>query len=251
MQYTSIDDITLEQFTPGRGLPPACLDVSNQSLANDGCPRFQSGTYVPTDITYQSSEPKEPAHGDSDIVNEFKSWLVVDRGINTTIEFRAKSIGSTTSCKIVTSLCQIIYYDSPPAAGATSMVVGPGTTAFDCRRGIAGSPPTMNISDSSVQGFALKYVPHSDASMHASLQFPHGYPYAVLLQVPIALLTNHDAPFLAANTPETMTSVESKPGYGFVHCGSDAVHEFLGCGVLSCSTALSDVVSPSQNDYRP
>lgn len=281
MQYTSrnalpSDDLARSTFTPGRGLRPACMDLPRIA------PEEPNGTTtpIPTDseweqmaACYTTLQPTEDApESTAESMKQFEAieyiatpegWIIVPESPPAKMDFEATTFGSSTSCKVVTNLCEIVQptrtvNDTNHRGG--QMEVPMGDFAYDCKGDRAGLELSGNASDirnaslflSAGHGFVVEYYTDSTMSTISNEMDVRGPTlwYAVLLQLPVAfvtyaalleyeVVTNHTG--LSGNRTVTPTVGLEGPG--------DTGDLFTS--ILSCTTVLSDVVCPTMKRSLP
>ncbi|KAL8666394.1 MAG: hypothetical protein Q9202_001417 [Teloschistes flavicans] len=153
--HPSSDISLFEGPPPGRGLSPECLDIPSQSPKvpqddQDSVSQDEQDSMsqdeqdsVPQDEQDSVSQDDEDSVPQDDQLNStnflsrlesssvFKTpqgWLVAPPNGTSIWDFKATTVGSETSCDLVTSLCDI-YYESGPTAYSMDLSIEDERTA--------------------------------------------------------------------------------------------------------------------------
>lgn len=183
------------------------------------------------------------------IVSNPKGWLIVPSAPPADIDFVATTIGSSTSRRVITQLCDIVHpsgiKNSTELASDDSWypVVGP---AYECKRDKAGLDLVGNFSVvhnaslNETTGHVFVVGDYTDSTMSKTtrdidLQGPTLW-YAVLLQVQQEFVTRS---YLQGYATENKTTGKNSILDPLVHAALDNDEVSR---ILTCSTELSDVV---------
>ncbi|KAI4251776.1 MAG: hypothetical protein L6R42_008238, partial [Xanthoria sp. 1 TBL-2021] len=272
-----LDDPAYSSFKPGRGLPSACIDLP--LFAPDESDGIQRALPVLTkpeeeqlEACYSFLENKIALYNSKSSAGNMnqneaidmplqkpEGWLLVPAATPTNVDFEATTFGSSTDCKVVTNLCDIVQpvmtvndTRSPEAPKEVPM----GDFAYDCKRGRAGLQLAGNASDlrnsslfpSAGHGFVVQYYTDSTKTAISNRNDERGpqFWYAVLLQVPVEDVTNPALLDYRVVTNHTGLSGNRSvaPAVGLVGPGDRGD---LFTSILSCATTLSDVRYSSIN----
>ncbi|KAL8724229.1 MAG: hypothetical protein Q9181_006920, partial [Wetmoreana brouardii] len=224
----------------------ACWDLMEHDT-NDSFPLNQS--------SYQYAN-KSAANR---IVSQPEGWLIVPSKLPAEIDLVATTIGSSTSCKVVTQLCDIFvpYYPlnisdlgmNGTKMGAIEKYRNAGEPFYECKPDRAGlnlkgtfSQMRQNTSLYATFGYGFGLVDYTDATRKmvtndVELRGPTVW-YAVLMQVLEEFVTNTTLLELVYKQgdigPISGTSISAPSGL---------VRSYDGYidGILACTTELSDV----------
>lgn len=222
---------------------------------------------------------------DSDVakyLNTSGGWLILPAKPPANIDFEATTFGSSTSCRMVTGLCDIeqgiepwgnniVGFDTSPT-NSTAPSNPKETTysptedfAYNCKIDRAGlnlvgnfsdihnvsAPYDVSAYDSTNYGFAIVHYTDSTMAITSDYGFVPGSTewYAALLRIPVQFLENKI--LLSYNSSKDYKTGPSgnrsiTPLFGLLG-GKDYSSEWVS-GILSCTTTLSDVVRPIYND---
>lgn len=263
MQYTSrdalaSDDLARSSFTPGRGLPPACTDPIPTDPEWQHIAACYTTPQNPEDAPESTAESMK--HSEAiEYIATTEGWIIVPSSPPANMDFEATTFGSSTSCKVVTNLCDIVQpvWTVNHTSYGEGQVEVPGDFAYDCKRDRAGLELSGNASDlrnaslflSAGHGFVVEYYTDSTMSTISNemdLRGPTLW-YAVLLQLPAAFVTNGTLlEYEVVTYPTRLSSNKSvTSSVGLVGAGD------LFTSILSCTTVLSDVVCQAMKRSLP
>ncbi|KAL8685770.1 MAG: hypothetical protein Q9218_007552 [Villophora microphyllina] len=236
VQYTTanillVKNTSLASFAPGRGLPSACLvlsDAPNQSNAfvfNTSSNPAGAACYLQKDLdgqaTYNGLQNSSELHDSaSKAPSEYK--------------FEATTFGSSTRCRVITDVCDIRGYKASPSDHVWANI------HYDCKLDKAG----LNLTGHFSHAKALEYSSYfyNDSTMskhHVPLPANPILWYAVVFTVGQELVPDlgilkaiEENSYMSSRYNTTIT-----PFWGLVTSGS---LRKLG-GILSCTTSLFDV----------
>lgn len=191
-----------------------------------------------------------------------EGWIIVPGSPPANMDFEATTFGSSTSCKVVTNLCDIVQpvWTVNVTSYGGGQTVGQGDFAYDCKRDRVGLELSGNFSDvghaslflSAGHGFVVEYYTDSTMSTISNETDVRGPTlwYAVLLQLPLEFVTNQTLLEYEVVTYPTGSSgnVSVTPKVGFVRPGDTGD---LFTSILSCTTVLSDVVCQAMERSLP
>ncbi|KAL8716575.1 MAG: hypothetical protein Q9225_006106 [Loekoesia sp. 1 TL-2023] len=190
-----------------------------------------------------------------------EGWLIVPAKPAADVDFEATTFGSSTSCEVVTGLCDILQPSvtenitelglNVTEIGANFEEMPLGDSAYNCKRDRAGLDLAGNFSDLRnysyypTAGHDYAIIDYTDSSMSTTtddfnLRGPTLW-YAVLFQVQMEFVTNQT--MSESRTIKNHTGMAGnttiEPIYGLV--GPDGKDGNWVSGILSCTTTLSDV----------
>ncbi|KAL8723852.1 MAG: hypothetical protein Q9181_007135 [Wetmoreana brouardii] len=181
------------------------------------------------------------------IVSQREGWLIVPSKLPAEIDLVATTIGSSTSCKVVTQLCDRFSPISTrnvsdigmngTEMGASETYNDPREDVYECKPDTAGLNLKGNFSEMGKNsrypplGYDFVLVDYTDATRSTvaddvELRGPTVW-YAVLMQVPTDFVTNMT--LLENITEHTPGLLGSMLSYNIVN------------SILACTTELSDV----------
>ncbi|KAL8754690.1 MAG: hypothetical protein Q9199_004165 [Rusavskia elegans] len=234
VQYTSrealaSDDLARSSFTPGCGLQPACMDLPRMDFQTDpGLEQITACYTTPEDAPESTAESMKQPEAIEYIATP-EGWIIVPGSPPANMDFEATTFGSSTSCRVVTNLCDIVQpvrtvNDTSYGGGQEEVL---GDFAYDCKRDRAGLELSGNASDlrnaslflSAGQGFVIEY--YTDSTMTAFVTNWTLLEYEVVTY-PTGSSGNRSV------TPKVGVLGPGGTGYLFT-------------SILSCTTVLSDV----------
>ncbi|KAL8651901.1 MAG: hypothetical protein Q9226_004490 [Calogaya cf. arnoldii] len=261
------------KFKPGRGLPSVCIDLPPFA------PDQEDGTMGIIPVLTEPEKQhlnacysflnklnnKEDTPGTpSDNMKEYTSlekpegWFLVPDAPPADVDFQATTFGSSTSCKVVTSLCDIIQPTmivNDTGSGEAPKEVPIGDFAYECKRDRAGLELSGNASEvrnpsrfpSAGHGFIVQYYSDATRSTLNNGLDERGptYWYAVLLQVPIedvrkpSLLEYH----VVTNHTGTLGNRSVTPAVGLKYTSVNGSINIDTWTTINQSTSPASVIS--------
>ena len=260
-------------FKPGRGLPSVCNDLPpfapDQSDGTMGIIPVLTGPEKQHLNACYSFLEELSSRSLSENTKEFtklekpEGWFLVPDAPPADVDFQATTFGSSTSCKVVTSLCDVIQPTmivNDTGSREAPKEVPTGDFAYECKSGRAGLELSGNASEvrnpsrfpSAGHGFIVQYYSDPTRITRSKGLDERGptFWYAVLLQVPIKDV--HEPSLLTYRVVTNYTGMSGNrsvtPTVGLVG-PSDKGDLFTS--ILSCTTTLSDVVCPAVKRMSP
>lgn len=258
MQYTTVryvphGDPSLNDFAPGRGLSHACLNLPDALNPDD--PSFQTvqDPYIGSDC-YLEGELYSPSLLNSSdyakiLVNESKVNTIVSKSEGSLIvpasplanmDFEATTFGSSTSCEVITDLCDIesVYLSDADESTIKSYIT------YECRSDKAGLDLSGNFDYDRMDPVTLVYYRNATMSVVQSTLIANGPKQWFALVMSVDLDFVPDPATVQAIRDEwqskSVSNTSITPVFGLVQSGRAKVS-----GILSCTNTLSDVVRVS------